>query len=506
MFNKKIFYVLMVVIMLTSSVFMSGCGEKVETGGILTVISDNVPTNFGYPVEFSGFSPYFACQGALESLWDADINGNLRPQLATSWEIADDKLSITFTLREGVLFHDGTPFNAEAAKWNLDLYLERGTGNQASWESVEVLGEYEIRINLTEWENTQMSGALYFISPTAVEANGSEWAATHPVGTGPFKFKEFVRDTSLEYERFDDYWGDKARVDGIQFIYIVDPTTAAMSYQAGEALVWESADPATAYDLEQTGYQVSTRRGPIMNLVPDSGNPDSPWADKKVREAAEYAINRQAIVDALGYGYWEAVNQPNAPEQFGHVDDLEGRSYDPDKARELMAESSWPNGFTTKILTMTAFDQDPLVVIQADLAAIGITAELEVLSPPLWSETRTGGWENGLFYVTHGATDYNYCAYLDRYFNPTGLFAMPVVAYPEGWLERINEMLAAAERDEMADLAQALVRQFVDEVMAIPLWIESEVYVLDNSVHDMGVGTHGDGFTWDTNKVWISTE
>jgi len=83
---------------------------------------------------------------------------------------------------------------------------------------------------------------------------------------------------------------------------------------------------------------------------------------------------------------------------------------------------------------------------------------------------------------------------------------MPVVAYPEGWLERINEMLAAVERDEMADLAQALVRQFVDEVMAIPLWIESEVYVLDNSVHDMGVGTHGDGFTWDTNKVWISTE
>lgn len=443
MFKKKIFYVLMAVIILASSVIMSGCGEKVEVGGILTVISPNAPSSFGYPVKFAGFSPYFASQPVLESLWDADINGYLRPELATSWETADDKSSITFTLREGVLFHDGTPFNAEAAKWNLDLYLERGTGAPAEWESVEILGDYKVRINLKEYENIQMSQSLFFVSPTAVEANGIDWATTHPVGTGPFKFKEFIRDTSLEYERFDDYWGDKALVDGIKFIYIVDPTTAAMAYQAGEALVWESADPSSAYNLQQMDYQVSTRRGPIMNLVPDSGNPDSPFSNKLVREAVEYAINRQAIVDALGYGYWEAVNQPNAPEQFGHVKDLVGRSYDPDKARELLEDAGYTTGFSTKIITATMFSQDPLVAIQADLAAVGIEVELDVVSPPKWSETRTGGWENGLFYVTHGATDYNYCAYLDRYFNPTGLFAMPVVAYPEGWLELINEMLAA---------------------------------------------------------------
>jgi len=478
----------------------------VQEGGILTIISPNAPTTWGYPVKAgAGFASVFASIPVFEGFIDADIHGNLKPKLALSWDIATDKSSITFELRQGVKFHDGTPFNAEAAKWNLDLFLERGTGSPGDWSSVEALGEYTIRINLKSFKNTQLSNMTYgMISPTSVETNGTDWAGTYPVGTGPFKFKSFVPNTSLDYERFGDYWGDKALVDGIKYIYIVDATTAAMAYEAGDALVWESADAKTAFRLIQEGYQRLTRRGPIMNLIPDSANPGSPFAIKEVRQAVEYAIDRQAIVDAYGYGAWETVYQPNVPEQFGYVPDLAKREYNPDKARELLALAGLADGFSTTIITSSAFPQDPLVAIQDNLAAVGIKVTIDVQAPAKWAETRTTGWNNALFYVTHGATDYNYCAYLERYLIPTSGYAGKSIGYPEGWVELINKMMLASGPAEMAELAKEVVRIEVENVLEIPLWVQAEVYVADESVHDMGVGTHGDGFSWNTNKVWIS--
>jgi peptide/nickel transport system substrate-binding protein len=477
-----------------------------QQGGILTMISPNAPTIFGYPVKAgAGFASILSTIPVLESLIDSDIHGNIRGKLAESWETAPDKSSITFKLRKGVKFHDGSDFNAQVLKWNLDLFLQRGTGSPADWKSVEVIDDHTLRINLKNYKNTQLSNMTYaIISKAAVDKNGADWAGTNPVGTGPFKFKSSVPNTSLEYERFDGYWGDKARVDGIKFIYIVDATTASMAYQAGDALVWESADPKTAFNLTKQGYQRFSRRGPIMNLVPDSANPDSPFAKKEVRQAVEYAIDRQAIVDALGYGAWEVVYQPNVPEQFGYVPDLVGRKYDPAKAKQLLAQAGYPNGFATKIITSVAFAKDPLVAIQDNLAAVGITTTIDVQAAAKWAETRTTGWNNGLFYVTHGATDYNYCAYLERYFTPTSTFAAKSIGYPPGWVDLINKMMLTAAPAEMADLAKQAVRVEVDNVLEIPLWVQAEVYVADKSVHDMGVGTHGDGFTWDTNKVWIS--
>src|SRR3972149_1144872 len=123
----------------------------------------------------------------------------------------------------------------------------------------------------------------------------------------------------------------------MKFIYIVDATTARMAFQAGAGMVLEGAVPRTASDLQKLGFTVASRRGPLMNLVPDSTHPSSPFYDKRVREAVEYAINRPAIAKTLGYGWWEAVNQPNAPEQFGHIDNLVGRPYNPAKSKELLA-------------------------------------------------------------------------------------------------------------------------------------------------------------------------
>jgi peptide/nickel transport system substrate-binding protein len=477
-----------------------------QTGGILTVISPNVPTSFGYPIKSTGFAPIFAMQPCLEAFIDADINGNILPKLATSWVIAPDKTSITFTLRQGVKFHDGTPFNAQAAKWNLDLFLTRGTGSPADWKSVDVVDDYTVRINLKAFKNTQLSNMTYqMVSPTAVQKNSTDWAITNPVGTGPFKFKNFVPNASMEFEKFSDYWGSKPLVDGIKFIYIVDATTASMAFKGGDALVWESADARTAYEMiKQGGYKEENRRGPIMNLVPDSKNTDSPWAKLDVRQALEYAIDKQAIVDTFGYGTFEVTTQPNVPEQFGHVPNLASeRKYDPKKAKELLTKAGYPNGFSTTIITSSALPKDPLVAVQDYLSAVGITATIDVQSASKWADTRASGWKNGLFYVTHGATDYNYCAYLERYYLPTSTFAYPVLGYPDGWIEAINKMMLTSDPVEMKNQAQALVKIHVENAILVPIFVRSETYLMSNKVTDMGVGTHGDGFSWNTNKVWI---
>jgi peptide/nickel transport system substrate-binding protein len=477
-----------------------------QTGGILTIISPNAPNIFGYPLKNTGFAPNFVNPPVLESFIDADIRGNILPKLATSWEIAPDKSSITFKLRQGVKFHDGSDFNAKVAKWNLDLYITRGTGSPADWKSIDVVDDYTLRINLKSFKNTQLSNMTYpMISQAAVEKNGIDWASTHSVGTGPFQFKSFVANTSLEYTRFDGYWGDKALVDGIKYIFIVDTTTAGMAFKAGDALVWESADAQTASDMLQQGYKEETRRGPLMNLIPDSANLDSPFSNTDVRKAVEYAIDKNAIAKALGFGTWEAVNQPDVPEQFGYVADLpSARNYNPDAAKNLLAQAGYPNGFKTTIITSSALPKEPLVAIQDYLAAVGIQVTIDVQSAAKWADTRKTGWKNGLFYVTHGATDYNYCAYLERYYTPTSASAYPVLAYPDDWINIVQKMMLTSDPAQMKAYAQQLVKMHVDIAMVIPVFVRSEVYLQNAKVHDMGVGTHGDGFQWNYNKVWIS--
>jgi peptide/nickel transport system substrate-binding protein len=478
-----------------------------QKGGILTIINNSPPTTWGYPIKAgAGFASIFAAMPAIEGFMDADQYGNLKGKLAASWDIAADKSSITFKLRQGIKFHDGTPLNAQAAKWNLDLFLTRGTGSPADWKSVDIVDDYTVRINLKSFKNTQLSNFTYgMISPTAVQKNGEDWAGVNPVGTGPFKFSKFVPNSSLEYTRFDDYWGDKSLVDGIKYIYIADATTASMAYKSGDSLVWEQSDPKTAQQLIQSGnYQGLTRLGPNMYLVPDSVNTDSPWSKLDVRQALEYAIDKQAIVDTFGFGFWYPVYQPNVPSQFGYVPDLAPRKYDPAKAKQLLAKAGYPNGFTTKIITSSSLEKDTLVAVQDLLSAVGITTTIEVQSGAKWADTRISGWNNGLFFVTHGATDYNYCAFLERYFTPTSGYAAKSMAYPPGFVDSIISMMLESDQAKMAAQAKQIVKIEVDNAMEIPLWQEAAVYVTTKAVHDMGIGTHGDGFSWNTNKVWIS--
>ena len=355
-----------------------------QYGGTLKIMLIAGPqTAGGWPVDVFG-PDATSYQFCMESLLRSDDKGGVSPWLATSYSVADDMKSITFDLRKGVKFHDGTDFNAQAAKWNLDNQITGKSSYAMYWDSVDIIGDYTIRVNLKSWVNTVLgsfadSPGSWMVSPTAYEKNGVDWMRNNPVGTGPFKFVSFQRDVKYVVTKNTDYWEQgKPYLDGIEVSYVADPMTQQAAMQAGEANMLELEPGKMAKDLETFGLITKFQIVTVYTFLPDSAHADSPYAKQKVREAVGYSIDREALAKAFSYGYWDAPYQipPTSNPAYDPNFSL-ARKYDPAKAKQLLSDAGYPNGFATTILINPAIvNHDIPVALQSNLAAVGITAEL----------------------------------------------------------------------------------------------------------------------------------
>jgi len=168
-------------------------------------------------------------------------------------------------------------------------------------------------------------------------------AKYHPVGTGPFKFVSFQRDVNLKYVRWDGYWqAGKPYLDGVEFVYIADPMVMMASFKAGEGNVLLSVEPKDAQSLESTGkYAISKCLSGMQGLVGDGSHPESPFANLKVRQAIEFAVNREPVCKAVGAGYFEATDQSCAKSNWGYNPTPSPYKYDPAKAKTLLTEAGY---------------------------------------------------------------------------------------------------------------------------------------------------------------------
>jgi peptide/nickel transport system substrate-binding protein len=355
-----------------------------QYGGTLNIIIIGGPqTAGGWPVDVFG-PDATSYQFCMEPLLHSTISGEPAPWLAESYQVANDLMSITFKLKKGVKFQDGTDFNAQAAKWNLDNHITGMSSYAQYWDSVDVIDDYTIRVNLKSWTNTVLSSfadspGSWMVSPTAFEQNGVDWMRDNPVGTGPFKFVSFQRDVNYKVVKNTDYWiKDRPYLDGIEIKYIADPMTQQAAMQAGEADMLELEPGKMAKDLETLGLSVNFQIVTVYTFFPDSAHADSPYADQKVREAIGYAIDREALANVFSYGYWDAPYQiPPTSNPAYNPNFTLGRKYDPTKSRALLTEAGHPNGFQTTILVNPAIvNRDIPVALQSNLADVGITAEL----------------------------------------------------------------------------------------------------------------------------------
>ncbi|WP_404404636.1 ABC transporter substrate-binding protein [Pelagibacterium halotolerans] len=320
----------------------------------------------------------------------------VEPALATDWEISEDGLTYTFTLREGVTFHDGTPFNAEAVKFNFDRMLDENhpyydTGpfplsfNFSAVDSVNVIDEHTVEFVLSEPYAPFLSNLAYptglIVSPTAVAEQGDDYGR-NPVGTGPYKFVEWQSNTRVVAEANPDYWDGAPELEAVVFRPITDANTRVAEMLSGGIDVMVEVPPDNVGQFESDpAFEVYEQAGPHVWYVMLNAQ-NGPFTDKLVRQAANYAVNKETLVEDVLQGTATVADSPVAPAfNWAYNEDLEPYPYDPEMARELLAEAGVENPSVTFYVTEGGSGMlDPITMgtaIQADLEAVGFDVEIE---------------------------------------------------------------------------------------------------------------------------------
>jgi len=401
-------FVFAIVLVAFSGMVFAASGQP-KYGGTLKMIIGGELTSMGYiPDQISPFD-YWERVPVIETLvrYDEKLQKAV-PFLAEAVEENPEAMTITFRLRKGVKFHDGTIMDAEAVKWNLEE-VRKSANLGASWlgaSSIEVKDDYTLVVHFHTWDNTFLRNMTWdagMVSPTAFKKNGIDWVRQNAVGTGPFKQVSFKRDVKKVFERFDDYWQKgKPYLDRIEISIIADPTVEIASFLSGENNMIRTVDPKNARTLENKPNVVLVKdkiQGEIFGLVGDSGNPKSPFANLKVRQAMSYAVDKQALKEYVLYGYASPVNQLNMPEAWSYNPEVKGYPYNPEKAKALLKEAGYPNGFSTTLYTRSDSMWVKLyTAVQGYLAEAGIQAKLEMLNSGKYSEMFFAtGWQDGIF-------------------------------------------------------------------------------------------------------------
>jgi peptide/nickel transport system substrate-binding protein len=485
--------------------------EGPKHGGTLNVMIDSVPpTAIGWPAEFIGDAST-APQLCLEPFLREGPKGELYPWLAESWELAEDRTHITFKLRKGVKFHDGSDFNAEVAAWNLNNQIE--AKRTPFWESIEVIDEYTVRVNFTMWYNTNVrvfadGQSSMMVSKASYDKNGLDWMRQNPVGTGPFKFASFSRDVGFKTTKFDQYWGKDAQgnqlpyLDAVNVLFVPDPTTQNAVMQSGGADMSIFEPGKRAADFEELGCELRYDLVTTYCLTPDTANPDSPLADQRVREAIEYAINKEAIASALSYGYWGAPYQIPGPATVAYNPDFTlGRKYDPEKAKQLLAEAGYANGLDITIICIPlSLNKDVDAAIQADLKKVGINATLEFPEAAKWQSYNTQGWKNALvFQPFAGFPNFNYT--LQFYWAPTSVNNKSWLRTPE-FLEAYEKSLTSPEPDPA--LMRAVTDIMTQQASIIPVMEVGRGWAYKPYVMDAGLLERGLSPYWKPEQAWLN--
>ncbi len=319
----------------------------------------------------------------------------VEPQLATEWSISEDGTEYTFKLRDGVSFHDGTPFNAEAVKFNFDRMLKEDhpyhdTGPFplsfffSAVEETEVVDDMTVKFKLNGPYAPFLSNLAYptglIVSPASVAQNGADFGR-NPSGTGPFTFAEWRSNEAVVIEKNANYWGDSAGTNAVVFRPITDANTRVAEMLAGGIDMMVEVPPTALGQFQGEDFSVVEQAGPhVWFLILNAK--EGPMADKRVRQAANYAINKEAIVNDVLEGTAQVAAGPTPPAfAWAYNADLDPYPYDPEKAKALLAEAGAEGAELTFFVTEGGSGMlDPVAMgtaIQADLAAVGLKVKIE---------------------------------------------------------------------------------------------------------------------------------
>ena len=343
----------------------------------------------------------------FEGLTRFGPDGSVNPGLAERWEVSDDGRTYTFHLRSGVAFHDGTAMDADDVVFSLDrAHAQESVNAQKGLfegiETVEAVDPLTVRVTLAAPDRAfpfKMAwGDAVIVAPESVD--GIKQA---PVGTGAFRFDDWVQGDRIELVRNDDYWGEPAALERATFKFISDPSAAFaavmaedldafLGFPAPENLAQFEADPRFT-------VQVGTSEGEAILAMNERRRP---FSDPRVREAIAHAIDRGAIIDGAMFGYGTPIGTHFAPHHPAYVDLTEISAHDPDRSRALLAEAGLPDGFETTLkLPPPSYARRGGEIVAAQLREVGIEARIENVEWAQWLEEVFTGHDYDLSLVAH---------------------------------------------------------------------------------------------------------
>ena len=455
--------------------------------------------NVAFTKELENVDSYFnsSREGVVlqRAVWDGLIyrdpeTNEYVGNLAESWEWIDDT-TLEFKLREGVTFHNGEAFNADDVVYTVNFVAKEENGvktqRNVNWmESAEKIDDYTVHIKLKE----KFPAAIEFLSgPVSMYPNeyyaeaGPSGMGLKPVGTGPYKVVDVVPGQHFVLEANENYHDSpkgQPKIEKIDIRTIPDVNTQMAELFSGSLdLIWQvPADQAEKLgEMGQfTVANESTMRVGYLQMDSAGRSGDTPFTDPLVRKAVNHAINRQELVDALLQGSSKVVYTPCFPSQFGCIQDVTEYEYDPEKAKELLAEAGYPDGFSTEFYAYR--DRQYAEAISSYLNAVGIDTDFKMLQYSALRELNMDG-EVPLSFQTWGSYSINDAsAMVSQFFKHGSLDS----TRDEEVLEWLNVADSSTDPDERIEYYTKAIQKIADEAFWAPMFTYNTNYVFSQDV------------------------
>jgi peptide/nickel transport system substrate-binding protein len=452
---------LFVIILLTMCMLtVDALAEIPQKGGDLVVCQPAEPPGLDPTANTAAAIDRVVFSNIYEGLIKVNSNGDFIPGLATSWDVSADGLTYTFQLRKGVKFHNGESFDASLANWNIERAMGENTVNPHP-EYLRGINKIEMPDSHTLILVLAKVDALFIAHMAEGDAvmlpmAGYKNAKSQPIGTGPFKLTKWVRGDRVEMVRYDGYWNSELPyLDKVTFKFIGDAGAQLAALKAGDVdVIGYIAAPETAMTLakdKRFKVYAGTSTGEVIMSI---NNKAKPFDNKKVRQAMAYAIDRQTVVDLVMFGYGTPIGSHWSPSTPYYVDLTQKFSYNPEKAKTLLAEAGYPNGFdaTIKLPAIYSYSKRAGEVIADMLERVNVHLKIEIVEWGQWIErifkkkeyqlTMIGhveAWDIGIYANPDYYFQYDSAVFRDAY---TKALTAPNETEKAKWFGKCQEIIA----------------------------------------------------------------
>jgi peptide/nickel transport system substrate-binding protein len=420
-------------------------------------------------------TPYMCLYALHDALVKPMPDGRMSPCLATSWRESEDGLAYEFELRQGVKFHNGDPFTAEDVKYSFERY--KGTGAtelKQQVKAVEMVDPHHVRFVLhAPWPDfltfyaTPATGAGWIVPKTYTEKLGSDAFKSNPVGLGPYRFVQYNPGIELVLEANTNYWRKTPAVNRLVLKSVPEPSTRLAMLKNQEADVTYAIYGTLAEEVQRdkTLKLEPTLAGTEWGIFVDMYDPKSPWHDKRVRLAANHAVNRQALNEAETLGYSKVMGGI-IPETFDFALPLEPYAYDPKKSQALLAEAGYPKGFDAGEYSCDAVYAGVIEGVVNDLAAVGIRAKVAARERAAMQTAQREKKVKNLTRMGSGAPG-NAATRVEAFMSSGGVQSFLKDPEIDEWFAQQSRERDRAKREALLHKIQQKV---YDEAYFLPIW------------------------------------